>query len=334
MKSFIKKIVPLAMVAWAVVLVGCDAPTTALVESEALEELYTESFASENLTSILTEELELSTAQLSTLQVEMNRRDRPEKSPGSLWFVSVRLQEHLSERQKEKLFRVAARQRDGHLRKLVGVYGPCVVGRPVDDEYPERLPIRLILDVLTDEQLEAAAQIRERYRNQIAEIREQLRAGEISREEATRRVKSLHDALAEEIRELLTEDQIAALRERLAARGDKVADHVAHNRRAMIEALGLGDDQIAALDELHRSQCSSLGELIRKARAGEITRVELKNGVERLVIQKIEAYERILESKQLEAAKIHDALLVINARRFVHHVTDHRPVTDRENDGS
>jgi hypothetical protein len=77
---------------------------------------------------------------------------------------------------------------------------------------------------------------------------------------------------------------------------------------------------VAALDELHRGQCSALQELVDGVRNGRITREEYHDRLERLVGAKVKAYGEILVEEQVEIAQIHDALLVINARRFIHWV--------------
>lgn len=332
MKSFINSFILTFLVA-GTLLIGCEMPTGALNDSDtgAGSTIPSESAAFEDFSSTLTQELELSAEQQASLLQEMDRRGHPDRAPGNLWFVSVRLQETLTERQKTKLFHVAARLRGDHLRKLVGVYGPCTFERPVDAEQPEKFPIGLILDVMTDEQIRVATSLRERYADQIAAVR----SGELSREEAARLIAQLHEELTGEIRSLLTEEQIALINRRLAARngGDDAAndDLLAQNRRAMIAALELADAQIHALDRLHRTQCGTLADILRRAHAGELSREEVRSALDRLVTAKHEAYERILDRSQFEAANIHDALLVVNARRYIHQVTDRRG-GDRMND--
>lgn len=308
------------LMVWAVVLAGCDLPTGTLNESDSA--IHLASSASPDLATVLTDELDLSSTQATAVRAEFTRREHPEKNPGSLWFVSARLQDHLRDRQKEKLFHVAKRLREGHLRKLVGVYTPCAVKPSVDMEGPERIPIGVIVDMLSDRQLREAYEIRERVGAEIAAIRRQARAGELTRQEAARLVQQLHEALAEAIRALLTEEQIAALRDRINAAGNDSEQHFAAGRRAMIAALSLTDRQVTALDELHREQCSGLQRIVRLVNAGELSREEAHEGFDRLVMAKFDAYRGILDPAQFEIAAIHDALLIVNARRYIHHVAD------------
>lgn len=328
MKFYFLRTAPLVLIGAVVALSACEVPTASLVDSD----LDTEIFAATDLSTLLTQELDLSTEQAGTVQSTMQIHDRPERNPGSLWFVSTRLQDVLSERQKEKLFRLSSRARDRHVLKLIGVYAPCMVDRSGDEPSPRGIAIHLIADILTEEQLAAATEIRARYAEAIRSVREQMRSGELTREEAAAQLEELHDALVAEILGLLTQEQIDVLRQRIADRGEDVAAHVANNKRAMIEALGLSETQTSVLDELHRDQCAELQVILDAAHDGDATRQRIRAALEELIGEKMTAYERILDREQFEAAKIHDALLVINARRFLHHVKNR--VNDRSNGGS
>lgn len=313
MRASIHKHIPALITAAVMLLSGCEG----VVDSTSSSEL-----ASADLTAILTEELDLTDTQQASLQVEIERHDHPDVNPGGLWYVAVRLQESITDRQERKLFQVASRLKLQHLNKLVGVYGPCLVERA---GLPDRIPFHLIADLLTDDQQAEAEEIRSRYHEQFEAIREQVRSGELTQEEAAAQAEALHNAMAEEVRNILTDDQIAALEDRIAARGDQAEAHLAKNKEAMIGALGLSEDQVSALDELHGSQCTAFQRLIDQVQAGEITREEFRSGVERIVNAKWDAYSGILDDEQLEGAKIHDALLVVNARRFVQHVAGGHP---------
>lgn len=328
MKSTILKIIPVVLVGATMALSGCDAPTASLFDSG----IDTENFAAADLTTLLTQELDLSTDQASAVQSTMQVHDRPERNPGSLWFVSARLQEFLSERQKEKLFRLSSRASNRHILKQIGVYAPCMINRFGDDQGPRGIAIHLIADLLTEEQLAEAEEIRARYGESIQAIREQVRNGELTREEAARQLEELHDALVAEILGLLTAEQIDVLEQRIADRGEDMEAHLANNKRAMIEAMDLSDPQITALDELHREQCTKLQRILDAAHDGDATRERIHAALKQVVGEKVTAYERILDGEQFEAARIHDALLVINARRFINHVKDRK--SDRSSDGA
>ena len=308
MKASFLRSIPALIAAAVILLSGCEG----VVDSTDTSEL-----ASADLAATLTQELDLSETQQASLQVEMERHDHPDVNPGGLWYVAVRLQDSITERQEAKLFRLANRLMLEHLNKLVGVYGPCLIQRA---DVSDRIPFHLIADLLTDQQQAEVEEIRSRYHEQFESIREQVRSGDLTPEDAEEQSKALHDAMADELRGSLTEEQLAILEERIAARGEEVEAHRELIKAAMIDALGLTETQVEALDELQVAQCEALQVLVDQVQAGEIAREEFRSELELLVQAKLDAYAGILDAEQLEGAKIHDALLVVNARRFIHHV--------------
>jgi len=348
MKKSISNILSIRMagavlVAAGLLLTGCDAPTSALSDVESSDTADDVALSAggdsiDDLTETLAVELEMTAKQQASINqaaidADMQRHAAPGVRAGRLWYLSARLQQFLSERQKEKLFRIAAHHADGQLHKLVGVYAPCTIHRPGDTDHPRLVRIHLIADLLSDEQRSQIEEIRARYGAEIQAIQERAEQGDLTREEALEQIRGLVDSSETEIRAVLSADQIATLDERLSAAGPDAENHLAHSRRAMIDALGLRDTQVDVLDALHRTQCEAFETLIRRLHAEEITREEFKEGLKRLVSAKLSVYGDVLGERQFEAAKIHDALLVINARRYVNHVvggTNARPdaVTD------
>ncbi len=342
MKAINLKSFSVLLTAAIFVMIGCESPTSSLVEGQEIlaAGLDSPDFVSAELADVLTQELDLTTEQQASIQMAIEeamrsgmpsgvetsppsstqRRDRGNVHPSGLWFVSARLQDFLTERQKAKLFRAADHYGEQHLQKLVGVYGPCDIDRPGSLDGAVRIPFHVIVALLTREQRAEAAAIRARYHDQIEAIHRKVRSGELRREEAAEELQALHDALAAALRGLLTDEQVAAIEDRIAARGHDDGSHLQALKQAMIEALGLRERQVAALDGLHRAQCTALQELVDRAQSGRITRAEYRTGLERLVAAKAGAYADILVGKQVETAQIHDALLVINARRFIHWV--------------
>ena len=322
MTSHVLKTIPVVMTTMILVLTGCESPTSSLVDmaETTAGDFASSEFTTSELTEILTQELDLTAAQEASLRADMNRRDGPDVHPRGLWVVAARLQGYIGERHKVKLFRAADKYKDEHLHRLIGVYGPCHVERAGNIDRPDEISFRVFADLLTDEQKAEVRTILARYNDQIEAIYRTVRAGEMRRAEAAEKLQALHDAQTAAIRSVLTDEQIAAISARLAARGDGRDAHLEGLRQAMIEALGLRERQVAALDELHRGQCSALQELVDGVRNGRITREEYHDRLERLVGAKAKAYGEILVDEQVEIAQIHDALLVINARRFIHWV--------------
>lgn len=314
------------LVAAGLLLTGCDTPTSALsdVESSATADdlaLVADGDSIDDLTGMLAVELDMTAKQQASIDADMQRHAASGVRAGRLWYLSVRLQNFLDERQKAKLFRVAAHHADRQLHKLVGVYAPCTVHRVEDSDHPRFIRIHLIADLLSDEQRSQIEEIRARYGGEIRAVRERAAQGDISREDALEQIRRLMEASESEIRAVLSADQIAVLEERLSADGADVDNHLAQSRRAMIDALDLRDAQVDRLDALHRTQCEAFEALIRRLHAEEITRDEFREGLRRLVSAKLSSYGDILGERQFEAAKIHDALLVVNARRYINHIT-------------
>jgi len=218
-----------------VVLSGCDSPTGALPDPSGVE--------SDDFASILAGELQLDSDQREIVRSEMRRHDPPEISPTSLWHVAARLQQALTERQKEQLLALAQRERNRNAFRLVGVYGPCGPDGSDADVRPERDTLRA----------------RQQTRLQLS-------------------------------------------------------------KRAMTAVLELTERQVAALDELHRQQCQAFNGLSARARSGDITREAFWAGLARLLDAKQNALADVLDEHQLEIAAIHDALLMIHARRYLNHV--------------
>ncbi|MEX2401169.1 MAG: hypothetical protein WD423_10385 [Rhodothermales bacterium] len=302
------------------VLTGCEAPTSALIDAETSSTLEEAALSTADLTMTLTQELNLTPEQQASIHADMQRHGSPDVTPGNLWYLSARLQGYLDERQKEKLFRIASRLDDRQLHKLVGVYAPCIIERPGDEDRPRPIRFHLIADLLSDEQRSQIEEIRASYSARIRALNEEVQEGTLTREGAVEQIRSLHEAAEAEIRAILSDDQIAALEEREAARGRHPENHVQFNRDAMIAALDLRDVQVAELDALHRTQCEALEALVRELHAEEITRDAFKEGLERLVRAKLSSYDEIMNEDQFTTSKIHDALVIVNARRYVNHV--------------
>lgn len=335
----------------ALVLIGCESPTSALFDEQdrSAADVHSPEFASSELAENLTQELDLTATEQASLTASINdamqmamesseatsetappassqsaieRRSNGDVHARALWFVAARLQGYLTDQQTAKLFRAADRYGDPHLRKLVGVYGSCRGDRPGNVNSPRGVHFRLIIDLLSREQRAKAAAIFARYHEEIEAIHRKVRSGELRRAAAAEQLDALHQAMASAIRALLTDAQIRAIAERMAAGGEGGADaHLLALKQAMIEALGLRERQVSALDGLHRAQCGALQGLVERAQAGRITREEYHDGVERLVAAKVSAYAEILVGDQFEAAQIHDALLIIDARRVIQWAT-------------
>lgn len=347
MKSRILKSIPL-LAAAALVFSACDLPTSsidALDEAAgAVDQLTGDivpglgspsgsaagfdapEYASAELAAFLSDELDLTSDQQASLQTaiepaesgsHIRTGDRYHVRSRGLWFLAARLEAFLTDHQEATLFRAASHYADQHPEKLVGVYETCRHTGSGGLRGTRDVPFSMILSLLTREQRAEVAELRAAYQERAEAIRRMVQSGEMTRREALHALATLNEALMDAILALLSEEQIAALRERISGSDQDGAGGLAVLRAAMIDALGLRERQVGALDLLHREQCGTFQTLQEAAQHGRITREEYYRGLERLAEAKKEAYASILTRSQFAIAEIHDALLVINARRFI-----------------
>lgn len=129
---------------------------------------------------------------------------------------------------------------------------------------------------LTDEQVEQAEAIHERFRPQMEELRVAVHAGSIDRDEARERADAIREAMHQSIEGILTEDQKVLLAERRAEAESRREAWQAESgegrttrQSAMAEALGLTAEQQGALETLResfRSQGPPADDATREAR--------------------------------------------------------------------
>jgi len=138
---------------------------------------------------------------------------------------------------------------------------------------------------LSQEQIDAIQDVLEKYRPQLEAVRDQVRDGSLTREEARDQVGPIRDAIRTEIEALLTPEQLAAIDDRKMDRENAREEAQA----AKADALGLTAQQQAQIDAL------------RDAPKTEGTREELREAHRA-------ALEAILTDEQLEIVAVHEAL--------------------------
>ncbi len=218
----------------------------------------------------LTEGLGLTDDQAAAVQEVMDKYRGQGREPGALWYAAADLQGVLTSDQiavidaRRDELRAEASARRGEMRGRRGEMkghrgGEGFGGR--DGDGP-RGPGD-ILD-LSDEQLAQLKAIRESHAPEMEEIREALRDGSLTRDEARDRMAVIQDAMHGALQGILTDDQLALLEEHRAEaeakRGEVGArregmraqweqrSQAAH--AAMIAALDLTPEQVAAIDAL------------------------------------------------------------------------------------
>ena len=215
----------------------------------------------------LTQGLGLTDDQIEAVRNVMEEYRGQGRQPGQLWYAAADLQGILTsdqiaaieERQTEIRVEMKAR-RDGMRGRFSGgpfrghgwgmgsIRGGTRGGIRGGD-----------LD-LSDEQIAELGQIRESFAPQLREIRDGVRSGSISRDEARTRVTEIREAMRDALTGILTEEQIAVLDEHRAdaegrreeMRGRWEGRHEA-GQAAMVEALGLTADQMDAIGALRES---------------------------------------------------------------------------------
>lgn len=270
------------------------------------------------LTSGLSQDLSLSASQQQAVQNAVDRNRHRMHEPGFLWALAAELHATLTDEQKQRLFDLAA-QRDERFGERgcagPGGFGPGF-GRPGHGGPGHGGPggdqAGPFDDLLTDEQKAAIEEIRARYRPQIEALFTAFRNGEIEQDAFREQMQVLREAMKAEIDALLTDEQKAAIEQRRTERqAEREAEREARRaqeRAAMIEALGLSDGQVAALDALLEAQMAERDALFEQFLAETITCEALQTALAALKEAGDAALQDILDETQWEIKRIHDAL--------------------------
>lgn len=257
------------------------------------------------LESTLTQELGLSGTQQQSLETTMDRLGDRHYEPGLLWELAAELQATLSDEQKQRLFeRTDQRHRDAMCppaRFAQSGFGGHGIGRG-----------SCLNDVLTDEQKEAIAAIRERYRTQIEALIESKRSGELSQEAFREEMQTIHRVVAADIDALLTDEQrttVEACRsERQAEREAEMEAFRAADRAAMSEVLMLTaeeEETIIALMDEHKAEVEALFDQFQE---GSLACEAFQEATTALQEAFDEALLDVLDAMQWEIVQIHRAL--------------------------
>ena len=120
-----------------------------------------------------------------------------------------------------------------------------------------------LLGDLTEEQREGVRAAFERAHASLADIRSQLRAGAIDREQAAAEARAVHELLLEELAEFLTPEQIRELRDR-------------RPHRPWHADLRLTPEQAREIRGIWNALHDALHQIARQLHAGEIGRDEAR----------------------------------------------------------
>ena len=299
--TFLRRSAPLLALVVLIGLSACESPTA----SDAVIDINTIDTA--DLSQTLTSELALTTVQQQAVSAIMTTHEGRAHEPGLLWYVAADLQETLTDEQKERLLaRTDSMRGNGHFGQGgPGGGGPGHGNRGPRDRGGNGGGLR---DLLTDEQLEAAAAIRETYQPQFEALLEALRSESISREEFHTQMQALQEAMRAEIEALLTDEQREALEARRAEHEQAREEYRQQEQAAMEDALGLSADQITALANLMEQHQADREALREQFEAGDLTEEALHEALTALKAAQDEALQTLLDETQYEIVQIHDAL--------------------------
>ena len=221
----------------------------------------------------LTAGLGLTDDQIAAVREVMEEYRGRGREPGTLWYAAADLQGVLSAdqiaaidaRRTEEADRMGERRSRGRRgsgpregfdrRDGNGNWNGAGEGRHGSMD---------VLD-LSEEQLAQLKEIRDSYAPELTAIRDAVRDGSLSREESVERLEAIRESMHEAMQGILTADQIALLEEHRSEAEARRAEAESRReamrsqweerrqveRAAMISALGLTVEQVAALDALN-----------------------------------------------------------------------------------
>jgi Spy/CpxP family protein refolding chaperone len=210
----------------------------------------------------LTEGLGLTDDQREAVREVLEGYRGQAETPGTLWYVAADLQEIFT---ADQIVAIETRgverraQMNSH-RRDTPPPGPDMQGRRGDrvrDGQGFGGGRGLAGLDLSEEQMVRLREIRESHAPQMEEIRDALRDGSLTREDAEVRLEAIRDAIHQEMQGVLTPEQLTVFEKQRAeaetrreeARSQREARRQAEHS-AMVAALGLTPEQVAAIDAL------------------------------------------------------------------------------------
>lgn len=293
----------------AAILLGLSACESAVEPAANTEE-------SEEMVEMLSSELSLSAVESQEVAAAVESTDqlRIRRAPGWSWALADSLQEVLSPEQKAKLIALTERFEEREVFGLVcfvgpgGLTGPDWRDRPI---FKNRIQVlRLISELLSDDQIAEIRSILDRQHSEMKSLIEQVRQGEITREQFADAVQALHAVTVEAVYSVLTDDQIAALEQHIQDRKDAFAAIVAATKRAMYDALGATEAQISDIETLCERLSTEKDALLDQHFSGDLTREELKTALNALNEIEKDELGQTLDDAQMEVVLIHKAVLL------------------------
>ena len=267
------------------------------------DEIQLDSPELEMFSSDLENDLNLSDKSARNLRSALGRHGRGgerDREPGFLWKLAAELQQTLTEEEKNNIFaRLEEVKEKGKDREK-----DADKGRGKKDGGA----LRVIYSVLTDDQKPQFDAIMEEFRSGMDAIFASIKAGEMTREEAKAEIESMEETMKSAIDALLTDDQKAQLEQMRADRNAEKKAYMVSVRQAKIEALGLTDDQITAIEAARAETKAAMEALKAQVESEDQTKEEAREAAKAIFEANKTAMDAIFTATQIEIIKIHKYL--------------------------
>ena len=267
------------------------------------DEIQLDSPELEMFSSDLENDLNLSDKSARNLRSALGRHGRGgerDREPGFLWKLAAELQQTLTEEEKNNIFtKLEEVKEKGKDREK-----DADKGRGKKDGGA----LRVIYSVLTDDQKPQFDAIMEEFRSGMDAIFASIKAGEMTREEAKAEIESMEETMKSAIDALLTDDQKAQLEQMRADRNAEKKAYMVSVRQAKIDALGLTDDQITAIEAARAETKAAMEALKAQVESEDQTKEEAREAAKAIFEANKTAMDAIFTATQIEIIKIHKYL--------------------------
>lgn len=289
--------------------VNCDSATN---DSDVM------SAESSDLLAEMSQELALTSTQVTSFEQTLARHDRGERPVGFLWYVADSLSNILTDEQIDKLIdRTRTLEGGNHFRGLAGFVGGGPYygfGRFRGIGAKGRAAADSVLN-LTDDQKDQIKDIHKSYRDQAKSLIDSFRDGTITADDLVRGLLELRTDRKTDVTAVLTADQLAALDEFKLQREARIEALAAEVKAVRDAVLGLDVATSGAYDSINLEQLDAREVLVDEFEAGDIDLATLQQEIAELIGVRSEALEALLSADQFVVVTIHDALVVRVAKR-------------------
>ncbi len=267
------------------------------------DEIQLDSPELEMFSSDLENDLNLSEKSARNLRSALGRHGRGgerDREPGFLWKLAAELQQTLTEEEKNNIFTKLEEVKEKGKDR----------GKDADKDRGKKDggALRVIYSVLTDDQKPQFDAIMEEFRSGMDAIFASIKAGEMTREEAKAEIESMEETMKSAIDALLTDDQKAQLEQMRADRNAEKKAYMESVRQAKIEALGLTDDQITAIEAARAETKAAMEALKAQVESEDQTKEEAREAAKAIFEANKTAMDAIFTATQIEIIKIHKYL--------------------------